>query len=166
METKQWLMQPQQTPTEIGGCGAELWYLFISLCWIQQYTAVWRNYCMIRDLTGFIFVFWQVKPFRWLKVHFWWLLLHPSKCWKPTAVAHSEAYSSPAGFAGQACADCLSVHMVTFISHGSTVAHLSRKHISPLQLLLWLLSRENQNISYAVHNARWCVCGQEVILFI
>lgn len=64
--------------------------------------------------------------------------------------------------------------MVTFITHGSTVTHLvtkdhSRKHASPLQLLLWLLSRENssdQNINHTVHSAWWCVCGQEVILFI
>lgn len=45
---------------------------------------------------------------------------------KPNGVAHSdtEAYSSPAGFAGKPSTDCVSVHMVTFLSHDKSSKQL------------------------------------------
>lgn len=67
---------------------------------------------------------------------------------------------------------------LSFSSHGNlhlswqrslVTKEASRKNGSPLKLLLWLPSGENssdQNINRTVHSVRWCVCGQQVILFI
>lgn len=123
-------------------------------------------------------MFWQLKPFRWLKVHGEHLMITAAT--KQMLEAHCCCPLRHRGLLIPSWICWPSFCRLSFGSHGNlhlswqrskhlVTKHGSRKHGSPPQLLLWLLSRENssdQNINHTVHSAKWYVCGQKVILFI
>ncbi len=127
---------------------------------------------------------WQLKPFRWLKVHGEHLMITAAT--EQMLEAHCCCPLRPRGLLIPSsvcrpsfCTPSLSSHgnlHLTQQSHRHPVTSGAPcKHGSPLQLSLWLLSRENstdQNINCTAQSTWRCVCvcvcvyRQEVISFI